>query len=497
MEVALLRGLDVERLLLDDERGRDERCARLLDHCRRGLRWMESGRLSGRREPERWRWDLERRCEGGYEGGNSTGGRGWLGAGGEVGSGGVSDGGGWLVVRSWFFSSGGRRGAGGSTLIPYPREAFGWLSSWISPPALTVLFILWWRSPGSRQLDPYHTHRREAFGWLSSRISPPALTVLPKSDGSSSAARSRCGTSPSWWWTWSRRAVRSSFGSLSTRTAMDGEWTFVRSTGARAVAMRSEATMWGWIWRWKFNWWERMAGSWWRSWKWWSVRWWRVTGGALLVLLRKGLHSGFDRMFHLLHHLFWIEGYTGTRLCGCRCHGSWWFWRLGCGMRWRWSGRRLMEWEELLKMLDVGLSLRRQLLVQDGILLPEMSKLCLSLSLRLSLRLLVHYITSTKLTLKSHRLRSPSKIPHWHRDVGKTSRKHGSTVRRLNWKQPSSKQMHPHKRAVFPSLGSMARVQVTTLWTAYVFNPWITCTISTSPRNQKRSDHTWKACPEA
>jgi hypothetical protein len=59
-------------------------------------------------------------------------------------------------------------------------------------------------------------------------------------------------------------------------------------------------------------------------------------------------------------------------------------------------------------MLDVGLSLRRPLLVQDGILLPEMSKLCL----RLSLRLLVHYITSTKLTLKSHRLRSPSKIPH-------------------------------------------------------------------------------------
>ena len=55
MEVALLRGLDVECLLLDDERGQDERCARLLDLCRRELRWMESGRLSGRREPERWR----------------------------------------------------------------------------------------------------------------------------------------------------------------------------------------------------------------------------------------------------------------------------------------------------------------------------------------------------------------------------------------------------------------------------------------------------------
>ena len=55
--------------------------------------------------------------------------------------------------------------------------------------------------------------------------------------------------------------------------------------------------------------------------------------------------------------------------------------------------------------------------------------------------------------------------------------------------------MHPHRRAIFPSLGSMARVQVTTLWTADVFNPWITCTISTSPNNQKRSDQTWKACP--
>ena len=43
--------------------------------------------------------------------------------------------------------------------LPYPPTG-----GWISPPALTVLFILWWRSPGSRQLDPYHTHRREAFG---------------------------------------------------------------------------------------------------------------------------------------------------------------------------------------------------------------------------------------------------------------------------------------------------------------------------------------------
>lgn len=34
MEVALLGGLEVERLLVDGERERDERCARLEDLCR-------------------------------------------------------------------------------------------------------------------------------------------------------------------------------------------------------------------------------------------------------------------------------------------------------------------------------------------------------------------------------------------------------------------------------------------------------------------------------
>ena len=48
--------------------------------------------------------------------------------------------------------------------LPYPPTGGIRLTVRISPPALTVLFILWWRSPGSRQLDPYHTHRREAFG---------------------------------------------------------------------------------------------------------------------------------------------------------------------------------------------------------------------------------------------------------------------------------------------------------------------------------------------
>ena len=60
MDIARLGRRDVEGLLLDDERGREERCARLVDRCRRGLRGMEIGRLSGLLEPERWRCERER-----------------------------------------------------------------------------------------------------------------------------------------------------------------------------------------------------------------------------------------------------------------------------------------------------------------------------------------------------------------------------------------------------------------------------------------------------
>ena len=42
----LVAFLDVERLLRDEERGRDDRCARLEDFGRQGLRVMEIGRLS-------------------------------------------------------------------------------------------------------------------------------------------------------------------------------------------------------------------------------------------------------------------------------------------------------------------------------------------------------------------------------------------------------------------------------------------------------------------
>ena len=73
--------------------------------------------------------------------------------------------------------------------------------------------------------------------------------------------------------------------------------------------------------------------------------------------------------------------------------------------------------------------------MQHVILLSEDRQLYLILSLELSLWLLVHKITATKLTLKSHRLWIPEG-PHIVGGGWKPSRKHGSTVRRV--KQMSS-----------------------------------------------------------
>ena len=86
---------------------------------------------------------------------------------------------------------------------------------------------------------------------------------------------------------------------------------------------------------------------------------------------------------------------------------------------------RLVEWNKLLEMVDMRLSLCVEVLIQHRILLLKCRDLCLSLSLRL----LTHWITSTKLTMKSHRLRIPSKVPHRVRDVEKASREHGTSVR--------------------------------------------------------------------
>ena len=55
----------------------------------------------------------------------------------------------------------------------------------------------------------------------------------------------------------------------------------------------------------------------WRGLNWWLSGSWRLAHVALLVFVHKSLHTGFDRVLHLLHHLFCIiEGYTGSRWCG-------------------------------------------------------------------------------------------------------------------------------------------------------------------------------------
>ena len=67
IDVALLgrleARLDVESLLLDEDRDRDERRVRLVDLRRRGLRGRETGRLSGLLDSDRWRWDRDRRWD--------------------------------------------------------------------------------------------------------------------------------------------------------------------------------------------------------------------------------------------------------------------------------------------------------------------------------------------------------------------------------------------------------------------------------------------------
>ena len=171
----------------------------------------------------------------------------------------------------------------------------------------------------------------------------------------------------------------------------------------------------------------------WRSLNWWLSRSRRLVHVTLLGFVHKCLHTGLNRVLHLLHHLFCIEGCTGCRWCGLRCHRCWWVRHWSCGLRLMWMDRGLMEWKKLLKVLDMCLSLQSQLLIQDVILLSESRQLCLSLSLGLSLWLLVHQITSTKLTLKSHSLWVPEG-PHVVRSGRIPSREHGSTVRFVNCK---------------------------------------------------------------
>ena len=89
------------------------------------------------------------------------------------------------------------------------------------------------------------------------------------------------------------------------------------------------------------------------------------------------------------------------------------------------------------------LSLCVKVLIQQRVLLLK----CWDLRLSLSLKLSTHWITATKLAMKSHRLRVPSEVPHRFRDVGQAAREHGTSVRLgkiKHQKKTNSPVMHPH-----------------------------------------------------
>ena len=233
--------------------------------------------------------------------------------------------------------------------------------------------------------------------------------------------------------------------------------------------------------------------------RWGSLSWWlgrsrRLVQIALLGLVHKRLHTGPNRVLHLLHHLLCIEGCTGCRWCGLRCHRCWWIRHWSCRLGRMWMECGLMEWKKLLKVLDMCLSLYSQLLIQDVILLSESRQLCLSLSLELSLRLLVHKITATKLTLKSHRLWVPEG-PHVVGSGRKPSRKHGSTVRRFNKlvqtrcihksckgrdkaQRPSAVKFQPYRRQKYST-------------------PELHAQFQPHRETKKERGQTWEACPVA
>ena len=51
-----------------------------------------------------------------------------------------------------------------------------------------------------------------------------------------------------------------------------------------------------------------------------------MTGGSLLVLLRKGFHGGFDRVSSSVASFSsGLKDTLEAGLVGCRCNWSWWF----------------------------------------------------------------------------------------------------------------------------------------------------------------------------
>ena len=156
---------------------------------------------------------------------------------------------------------------------------------------------------------------------------------------------------------------------------------------------------------------------------------------AFIGYLHGGSQTFFEGHFHLIDHLFWVEGWW--RRWWTRCRHRRWFrlalWRCRwCVMDW-WRRDRgwlvsLLNWDQqLLKVIDMGHGLVVKLLIQQRVLLLK----CLDMCLSLRLRLLVTGITTTKLDRRDESLmwcrrwHRPAGVPHRIRIVGPMTREHG------------------------------------------------------------------------
>ena len=187
---------------------------------------------------------------------------------------------------------------------------------------------------------------------------------------------------------------------------------------------------------WKLSGVMKLVGSRWKvaivMWSWWSGLG-GMLGMAFIGYLHGGSQTFFEGHFHLIDHLFWVEG--RWRRWWTRWRHRRWFrlalWCRWCGMDW-WRRDRGRLWSLLmrnqrLKVIDMGHGLVVKLLIQQRVFLLK----CLDLCLSLSLTLLVTGITTTKLGMRDESLmwcrrwHRPGGVPHRIRIVGPTTRKHG------------------------------------------------------------------------
>ena len=316
------------------------------------------------------------------------------------------------------------------------------------------------------------------------------IIIMPRSWYSSSSWR--CGSygnwgtgtstswwapSPQWWWVWPWSGWPVSMGTSFAWTSMNWNWTFIQffGCGATFVGTGARSGRWGWM-RWR--------ELWWLMWRWINSVIRRLRWGCSWRLVFVLLHGRYHHFFDLFEECIGVHGgWNGGWSWQWRCLWSRCQWMHRCRLR---NGSwRLCGWNQLTEMMDMSLGLWRKLLFQHGILFLKLSHLHLvKLVLSWWLSLGLNHLSSAKLMWVVHLSRRPSHLPHHVRVTLKSIWKHGSTVRRLrgqNWCEFAKKHFITnwciHNPCSFVIRLKALGILFTTLWTAKVVNPWITCTV--------------------